>query len=920
MPDYLQKLRPDQDLQCYFERPSAIAALSEAMATSFKVSGTWRQQFDWCVVEWNQHNVFEHPAFRNLPNGDFTGYSLTYEESRESCHLMDSNLFAIVDWPSLRVWTGLSDDPYKVRLRDYATPIGGSWINPVAEIELQGKITAGDYIGVSFLDEQHNYQVTAADDLASAVEALKTAIASPRIRAARAGNRLIVEYYSAGSGLTYPQTGANGNRMGIYGFVSGARTESWSQQWSYFSGGSSPSKWRVTLPFGAMTDVNGVTVPVTDIRKLRWTYGAAMQMGAYERSEFLVTVTNWVVTAPSRTYKMAGPGSRRIEDRDPEVIYSGPAWGAGLGNFSDGKIHFATREGSQLTINYTCPLPHTLYLGTRFTFNGANVTVRVDGSVALAQNLLIRGEDSLCRLKIGAYPSGSHSVTARHMGPDNVTDPAYFYFDFLEIAIESEEIPTFPQVPKVTLATDWDTDHSIALAPERTAWMLNRLGYRGRANHYVGALWYYELIRQGHVYASATVEFAGAPVWAAGYYTEVMIGNRNSLDVAEILHLHRVGDTAETIAKAFEFQLNSGYNAVRAEASGGVLTISARFMGLEGNDVTLDVMTAQPSGFTVSRSSARLAGGLDGDWRTDLTCVPRLNRAARDWSRAYYMALKSYGIDVVAAFSMELQHGDPSEVAGIAQRYLNNDPVALNTPALQTNFSPTSVAFWKQVYLDMADIMDGVGIVPYLQFGEVQWWYFPAGLPDGGTTGMTFYDQYTKDTFAAAYGHPMGAILSDLADPALFPDELAFLPTLIGQFTDAVMAFVKVAHPTARFEVLYPTDVNDTPLNRLINYPAAHWTPSTLQNLKTESFTFTITRNLDKAKMTVDYGETRGFPRAARSFLAGIGDPTTQWRKEIEFAFADNLESIVLFALDQYCLVGYATPLPATQRRSAIQG
>jgi hypothetical protein len=138
VPDYLEKLRPDQDLQCYFERPSAIAALSEATATGFKVSGTWRQQFDWCVVEWNQHNVFEHPAFRNLPDGDFTGYSLTYEESRENCQLMDSDLFAIVDWPSLRIWTGTSSTPYKVRLRDYATPIEGSWVNPTAELELQG--------------------------------------------------------------------------------------------------------------------------------------------------------------------------------------------------------------------------------------------------------------------------------------------------------------------------------------------------------------------------------------------------------------------------------------------------------------------------------------------------------------------------------------------------------------------------------------------------------------------------------------------------------------------------------------------------------------------------------------------------------------------------------------------------------------
>ena len=387
------------------------------------------------------------------------------------------------------------------------------------------------------------------------------------------------------------------------------------------------------------------------------------------------------------------------------------------------------------------------------------------------------------------------------------------------------------------------------------------------------------------------------------------------------MHFHRIGDTDETVAKAFELRLNSGYNSVHAEAVGTTLTIWARAMGAVGNHLKVSAATSHPPAFSATVSATHLADGVDGEWVTDLTCVPRINRAARDWSRAYYVALKNYGIDVVAAFSMELQHGDTSEAAGIAQRYNNNAPVYLNTPALQTNFSPTSIAFWQQVYLDMALIMDEVGIVPYLQFGEVQWWYFPKALADPPyTTGMTFYDQYTKDTFQSIYGRPMAAIMSEFDDPTAFPDEVAFLPTLIGQFTEAEIAFVKTVYPAARFEVLYPTDVNDTPLNRLINYPPAHWTPASLDNLKTESFTFTITRDLDKAKMTVDYGATRGFARTARSFLTGIGDPTTQWRKEVEFALAENLESIVLFALDQYCLVGYATPPPAAMRRASVQG
>src|SRR5947209_782676 len=116
--EQLTKLRPDRDLQCYFERPSAIAALSNCATDRFTVSGTWRQQFDWAVVEWNRDNVFEHPLFRNLPDGDLAGITLSYDEQRDNCIPMDSDLYATVDWPSLRIWaeTESGEVLYKVPL------------------------------------------------------------------------------------------------------------------------------------------------------------------------------------------------------------------------------------------------------------------------------------------------------------------------------------------------------------------------------------------------------------------------------------------------------------------------------------------------------------------------------------------------------------------------------------------------------------------------------------------------------------------------------------------------------------------------------------------------------------------------------------------------------------------------------------
>jgi hypothetical protein len=318
--------------------------------------------------------------------------------------------------------------------------------------------------------------------------------------------------------------------------------------------------------------------------------------------------------------------------------------------------------------------------------------------------------------------------------------------------------------------------------------------------------------------------------------------------------------------------------------------------------------------FTAAASGATLAGGVDGVWRTDTTASVKLNRAARDWNRAFFSALKRYAISVTAAFSMELQHGDDTPQAHLAQRYPNGDPVWLNTPALQTNFGPESTVFWQEVYREMADLMASAGVPPYVQFGETQWWYFAA------SSGMPFYDSYTTTTFQAHYGRPMAAILNQNADPGAFPDECAFLPQLIGEFTDAVMAHVRESHPDTRFEVLYPPDVNDTALNRLINFPHAHWTPDTLDSLKTENFTYTGDRDLNKALASIQLPMQLGFGRSQSSHLVGIGEYTTPWSKEQRLAVGEQLDSVVLFALDQFCLIGYQLPLDRGARRAQYMG
>ncbi len=873
MADILEKLRPDQDLQCYFERPTAIAAMSKAGPTGFVVSGNWRQQFDWAVVEWNRDNVFEHPRFRNLPDGDLSGLTLSYDEQRVNCTLMDSDVFPSQPWPYLRVWTdSCGADPYLVSLREYATPIEGSYIQAWCEFELSGTVSQDDFVGLAFCGEHYTHQNYYDDTLESIIQQIGLSInsSSKYLTATWDGARIRLEAKAS-------VVGTNGNRLGVYSYVGGAVTERWSDAVQTLHDGESPTKWHIELPFGQFP------FPMTSVRKMRWTYAADLQKTEFARMEFSVEVSNWTVSGENRTFSVGGSGTRRIENAGPEVSF-GEGWVTGYGNFSGGSIAHTSTPGGRVTVRFNAAQDHDVFLGTRLSSNGAPIQVSIDGGEML-MNLGLAGEDSLARISLGSIESGSHEVSIRHAGSEEQT----VYFDFLELVVACDETFDACAKDRETLATDWDTDHAIALPAERTARMLKNLGFNGRANHYVGALWFYELCPSGFLYAVTRVRFAGTPV----------VDSIVAMELADsrIEHLVHPGDTAETIATALGLRLNQGFTSVWAEVSGGELMIQSRALGTAGNAVMIAV---SGGGSEFSITVEPVQSGVDGVWRTDLNALPRLNRAARDWTRAYLTALHAYGIDAVCAFSMELQHGDPSSDAGIAQRYPSGNPVQLQTPAIQTNFSPASLAFWTQVYADCAQLMTDAGVKPYLQFGEVQWWYFPY---DG--SGMPFCDAFTDQVFLEKYGRAARRIANEQVDPADYQDELTVYQGLVGEFTAEIIQFVREKHADCRFEVLYPTDVNATALNRAANFPIGYWTPSNVDCLKTESFTYTAQRDLNRARSSILFGTEVGFAWTQRSHLVGISDPTTPWRKEVAESVSDGVESVVLFALDQYCLIGY---------------
>ena len=524
MAEQLLKLSPDRDLQCYFLTPSAIAAMSQASPNGFTVSGKWRQQFDWAVVEWNRDNVFEHPTLRYLPDGDLSGLTLTYTEQRTGCIPIESNLFPVVSWDQLRVWAVNADGTetvYYIPIASHATPIGNGYVPASGTMTLVASPGSGMRVGLAFLEEHYYYIVGPTDSLSDIAAGIAANIrqGSVTFTAASVGASVTVTYAPQSTAVYANLQGANGNRIGMYGFAQNGAAV-WRNPSVAFSGGRFPQSYSLSFDFANLkgtTDAAPTTlqdVPTSKVRKMRWTWSADLQAATFSQLEFSVLMSNWTVTGANRQYLVAGPGSRRIDDTDLSVKYSGDWEPLGIGNYSGGRIHYTADLSASLSVTYQEPLQHSLFLGSRYLSPGSRISVSVDGGAPQAFLLDIPGEDVLARLPIGTYGAGQHTVIVNNLG-NTAYSSSSFYFDFLEIAYPAANLPTFTPQPQLSLATDWDTYHSQSLPAERTAWLINTLGFTGRVNHYTGALWFYEIVRGGTSMPPPLYRFLKPPAKAA---------------------------------------------------------------------------------------------------------------------------------------------------------------------------------------------------------------------------------------------------------------------------------------------------------------------------------------------------------------------------------------------------------------------
>ncbi len=908
----LYKIQPTRTIHLQgFSDFGAAAALHSASENGLRVSGVFRDAADFTVlVLWDHDDFFGHPRFSYLPDGDFSGITLTFDLACQNLQPIDSPKFATIDWPYLNCLK--TDGTLKqIKLFDHATQVGGTYtaasgaftlvdngLQPYDRVTLWYQNLAFDYIvpdpatGVTAASIVANIRDQINNTNWAALGALIP------LAATASGNVLTI---------TAARAGYDGNMIRLYELHKNSNLY-FTPSVRQLSGGSSDATWRISIDFSAEG--------VMDIQKIWLTFAPKLaDSAAYQDQEWEATFTNSSVSDPQgkRPLKVAGPLSVRIEENDAWVQYSGFWEWAPAQFFSQGRARRAAQTNATATVETHCNAVHDIYLGTRLDFDCGIVEVRLDAGAPVQLDCYEPAAQARqVRRKVFSNVSpGQHSVEVRLTGAKNAASQGFYYFDFLERAVPSN-VPDPPELrTDVAVACDPGTDHTYKLSPQRLVWAIRKLGLIGEINHYVSVFWWNQRKRSGGFFPSVTVTYGGT--WADGDEAFLTIGG------ATIGKSVFPADTPSTIAAHFAYYINEVFVGVWAEASGGVLTITVR-----------SPAPAYSFSFSESHNSAQgtvtvsgaLTGGVVGDWVIDDTVAPVLNRAARDWHASYLAELVANSMTCVVAFSQELvlpPDNPPSAVW--VQRYPDGQPVETATGFGNKNsshcaFAPPFRDYIKKAYEEMASHMETAGLTARLQIGEVLWWYF------ANASGMAFYDAYTTSRFQTQYGRPLHTFLTPNDDPSVngYVDA-NFLRQTVKDHVDAVRSYVLAAHPNASFELLWPLDVNDPNtrrLNRYINLPLEWETKagSGFDTFLIEGFQFAgLDRNLDKVRWMAGYPfAVLSWPRADCRYLMGIFNTGWPFARDYLTARRTLVPVIKIWAYDHLCLYGRTLPLPAEAR------
>lgn len=621
-----------------------------------------------------------------------------------------------------------------------------------------------------------------------------------------------------------------------------------------------------------------------------------------------------------------GSAAARIEEADSRCKYTGfwedykygdVTWPSQWWSTGHATRTAPTGAGDVRTVSltYSQTAMHDLYVGTFMNIDCGKIRVSVDGVNSDHDLYLNEYGGTVANVKVrGNVAAGNHTVVITALYDKNAASSGYyFYFDYLWPLVPQDVPDASKTYTDVSLAIDFDTDHGYKKPPAWHLWQLQKLGFKGHADVYMGVFWNNKRQRTGATYPYATVAFTGTP--AAGDVVQISIGGTT------ISHAIGYGETLQSVVSEMRATINGMFSGVWADDNFGTST-TLRIQSKAPSYTFTGVAVGTPNSVTLTLTDHLGAAGTEGDWELLDTVSPVMTEGARRWIRDLAGQFAAAGIGASFAFSMEV-YNPP---AGMRAKYLHyaggvvtpGDDVFLGVPSYQMHFGTRVRNYLRQMYKECADQIDAAGLPVVLQFGETQWWYFDNVAQDA-QGGMPFYDQDTINDFAAAKGHQIWHFTSNTGDPAgdpAHPKETAdFLRDRIWAYCQDVISYVRAYHPSAVFECLWPLDANqgkpspDAAYRRLlmhVNLPD-QWKTSSygIKYFRCEGFDYDVwQKNTTLMAQTVSYAtRTLGRPAAECMYLAGLyGPPDPPLAQAYGLWLAAKLYSFCYWAFDQFCL------------------
>jgi hypothetical protein len=210
-------------------------------------------------------------------------------------------------------------------------------------------------------------------------------------------------------------------------------------------------------------------------------------------------------------------------------------------------------------------------------------------------------------------------------------------------------------------------------------------------------------------------------------------------------------------------------------------------------------------------------------------------------------------------------------------------------------------------------------------------WVFGSGYISGG--GMAFFDSLTTAAAATALGHTLTKFTCQDDDPAAFYGgaDASFLAARLKAHVDGIRSAVLGVYPSAKFELLFPDDVNHPSaittaaipypqggrLNAAVNLPAQWSSPSTsgLDRIKIECLSWgSQYRSLVVAQSSM--ARFPNYPASQLAYLVPVFNGGCPWKAE--FLAAVNTLSFALicfWAWDQFQSQSFPLPLPVNASR-----